>query len=102
MSPLYWLLAFVLVLVTPNDAPAQAPSCAPRAVVVDRLADGYGETRQSIGLGARGAVYEVFASIETGTWTITVTSANGLTCLIASGQAFESLADALPPKGDDA
>ena len=35
------------------------------------------------------AVVEVFASSDTGTWTITVTNASGVTCLVASGQAFE-------------
>ena len=73
-----------------------------RDAVVDRLAEGYGETRQSMGLGANNAVIEVFASAETGTWTITVTTPNGLTCLVASGQSFETLAEALPAKGNDA
>lgn len=77
-------------------------NCAPRDRVVERLADKYGETRQSMGLGANNAVVEVFASLESGSWTITVTSVNGVTCLVASGQAFEELAEALPPKGDDA
>ena len=45
---------------------------------------------------------EVFASVESGSWTITVTMSNGITCLVASGQAFEELAEVLPPKGDDA
>ena len=44
---------------------------------------------------------EVFASPETGTWTITVTTAAGMTCLVASGQAFEELAESLP-QGDPA
>ena len=35
-------------------------------------------------------------------WTITVTSPSGMTCLVASGQSFETLAEALPPKGKDA
>ena len=48
------------------------------------------------------AVVEVFASDETGTWTITVTTPNGMTCLVASGQSFEALAEALPAKGNDA
>ena len=77
-------------------------NCAPRDVVIDRLADRYGESRQSIGLGANNAVVEVFASSETGTWTITVTTPQGLTCLVASGQAFEALAEALPKPGSDA
>nr|WP_246429337.1 hypothetical protein [Sagittula marina] len=80
----------------------QLEHCAPRDKVVDRLAAKYGETRQSMGLGSNNAVMEVFASAESGSWTITVTMTNGITCLVASGQAFEELAEALPPKGDDA
>lgn len=76
--------------------------CAPRDQVIDRLATKYGETRQSMGLGANNAVMEVFASVESGSWTITVTMANGITCLVASGQAFEELVEALPPKGEPA
>jgi hypothetical protein len=77
-------------------------NCAPRAQVVERLASKYGETRQSMGLGANNAVVEVFASLESGSWTITVTMANGVTCLVASGQAFEEMAEALPAPGEDA
>lgn len=77
-------------------------NCAPRNVVLDRLAETYGETRQGMGLGAQGAVVEIFASDQTGSWTITVTTPQGLTCLVASGQSYETLADSLPPKGDDA
>ena len=81
---------------------AAASNCAPRDVVLDRLADRYGESRQSIGLGANNAVVEVFASAETGTWTIIVNTAEGLTCMSASGQAFETLAEAPPAPGTDA
>lgn len=97
------LTAALMVATLASTATAQgARNCAPRDQVVDRLASKYGESRQSIGLGSNNAVMEVFASNETGTWTITVTGVNGLTCLVASGQAFEELAEALPPKGDDA
>ncbi len=71
--------------------------CADRALVVERLADTYGESRQSIGLGANNSVIEVFASDETGTWTITVTNPAGVTCLVASGQAFENVSDEITP-----
>ena len=74
-------------------------NCAPRKVVVERLAERYRETRQSMGLGSNNAVVEVFASQETGTWTITVTTPQGMTCLVASGQAFQTLNDPLPPPG---
>ncbi|AMY70860.1 hypothetical protein [Frigidibacter mobilis] len=78
------------------------PSCGNRASVVERLAATYGETRRGIGLATGNAVVEVFASDATGTWTITVTLPDGRTCLLASGQHYEAMADALPPKGTDA
>lgn len=95
--------ATALNMMTAGMAMAQqARNCGPRELVVTRLAEGYGETRQSMGLGANNAVIEVFASEESGTWTITVTSPSGVTCLVASGQAFEELAEALPAKENDA
>jgi hypothetical protein len=81
---------------------ATAGACAPREIILDRLASKFGETRQSIGLGPNNQMVEVFASDATGTWTITVTKATGLTCLIASGQAFETLMEALPADEKDA
>ena len=91
------------VAFTATGADAQgARNCAPRDQVVARLAEGYGETRQSIGLGANKSVIEVFASDETGSWTITMTAPNGITCLMASGQAFEMLAESLPTQSNDA
>ena len=94
--------AAALYLASATDVAAQGRNCAPREAVVERLATGYGETRQSIGLGSNNAVVEVFASTETGSWTITVTTPGGLTCLVASGQSFESVAEVLPTKGSDA
>lgn len=99
MKDMFRALAFGFVAgaVLPAwPAMAQTGNCAPHAVVVERLSDGYGESRQTIGLGANNAVVETFASIETGSWTITVTTPGGLTCLVASGQAFELLAEAAP------
>ncbi|WP_170353520.1 hypothetical protein [Ruegeria lacuscaerulensis] len=75
----------------------QARNCAPREDVVKRLTETYGETRQGIGIARRGAVMEVYASDTSGSWTITVTMPDGMTCLIASGQSYEDMAEALPP-----
>ena len=100
MKALLISTALAVLLALPVSA-QNARNCAPRGAVVDRLAQGYGETRQSMGLGANNAVIEVFASDETGTWTIMVTTPNGLTCLVASGRFFERLKETLPAKGDD-
>ena len=102
-QPLQRALLAGLLLLAPLAAPRAAfaqptNTCAPREAVVARLAESYGETRQSIGLGANNALMELFASAQTGTWTITVTMANGITCLIAAGQAFETLSETRPAR----
>ncbi|WP_170562756.1 hypothetical protein [Ruegeria atlantica] len=76
---------------------AHARTCAPREEVIKRLTETYGERRQGIGIARRGAVMEVFASDHSGSWTITVTLPDGTTCLVASGQAYEMIAETLPP-----
>ncbi|WP_425043262.1 hypothetical protein [Primorskyibacter sp. S87] len=76
-------------------------NCTARDTVLSKLAKDYGETRQGIGLGTQGSVVEIFASLQTGSWTITVTLPSGVTCLIAAGQSYEALSEALPATGRD-
>lgn len=75
--------------------PARSATCAPRDTVIDRLANQFGETRRGLGVGTKNRVVEIFASPESGSWTITVTMPNGTTCLIASGQDWEEAMDDL-------
>ncbi|MCE8512140.1 hypothetical protein KBY22_05515 [Ruegeria pomeroyi] len=91
-----------LMALAAGQLQAQRNNCAPRQMVLDQLAQKYGEARRGIGLVQQGSVMEVFASDETGTWTITVTLPNGMTCMVASGQSYEALAEALPTSGNDA
>ena len=95
------LAAFALAatVVLPTTTLAQGQNCSNRDAVVERLATKYGESRQSIGMAPKGRVVEVYASLETGTWTITVTMPNGVTCLVASGQAYEAVEEELQPAG---
>lgn len=85
-----------LILATDHAFAQSRENCAPHQAVVERLAEGYGESRQSIALGANNSVVEVFANMDAGTWTITVTTPGGPTCLVASGQAYQQVAEALP------
>ncbi|MDP5084190.1 MAG: hypothetical protein NWQ23_02135 [Yoonia sp.] len=80
---------FGAMMIAATQTQAQTGNCADHAQVVERLAERYGESRQSIGLGSDNAVVEVFASMDTGSWTITVTRPGGPTCLVAAGQAYQ-------------
>lgn len=100
---LVFAAAFPLTALAPAG-PAlaqQAAVCGDRAAIVARLAEHWGESRQSIGLAADNTVVETFAS-ETGSWTITVTRPGGPTCLVASGAHYQHLAEPLPNADDPA
>ena len=95
--------AAVLYLATSTQVAAQSQrNCGSRDVVVGQLAERYGETRQSVGIGSNNAMVEVFASDASGSWTILVTMPSVVACLVASGEAFEQVAEALPAAGNDA
>lgn len=81
------LLVFILAAAWSVAAQAQQ-ACAPRADIVAELQAKYGETRRGAGLQNRGSVTEVFASAETGTWTIIVTRPDGVACMMAAGEAW--------------
>lgn len=83
------------------DAAAQGQLCGDRQQIVTRLQERYGETRQSMGLQQNNGVVEIFASLESGTWTILVTMPNGLTCLVAAGEAWDGEPDELRAPGKD-
>ena len=85
------ILAFLL-----STGAAAAQTCSDHETMVRHLAEGWGEARQSIALDAGNSVVELFASPETGTWTMTITQAGGQTCMVASGHSFEMLDEALP------
>lgn len=96
-------LAVAVALAAGPPAAEAQPSrtCADREKVLGKLEADFGETRQSYGLAANSSLIEVYASAETGTWTILVTTAQGLTCILAAGQAFENTeGDVTPVKGE--
>ncbi|ALF02069.1 MULTISPECIES: hypothetical protein [Salipiger] len=86
------LIAFCLVATA-----ALAQPCFPRDDVLARLTKGYGEAPRAMGLTKGGALMEMFASDDSGTWSIVVTLPSGLTCLLDAGSHFQPIA--APPEG---
>lgn len=66
---------------------AAAPQCGPRPEVTEAIRAQLGQSRRMIGLDAALSVVEVWAD-RAGLWTLTVTSANNVTCIIGSGDNF--------------
>jgi hypothetical protein len=89
-------LAASVFLLSAGMVQAQGTQCSDHADMERMLAENWGESRQSIALDASDSMVELFASPETGTWTLTVTQPGGPTCMIASGHAFEKVDEPLP------
>lgn len=83
-------------------APAYAANCAKRDLVVDRLQGKYSEQLTAGGLQASRtstSVLEVWSSPETGTFTVMVTNAHGVSCIVATGTDFFADTPELAPAG---
>lgn len=84
--------ATALMVFATAPSQAQDQNCGPREAIVARLADGFGEGQQMIGLAANGAIIEVFGNPETGSWTLLLSRADGISCLMAAGEYFQNIA----------
>lgn len=87
MKPI--VFAFALGL-TACPALAQQSFCGARDDLVRTLHDKYGEQRQGAGLQNAQTMIEVFASAETGTWTLVVSRTDGSACAVAAGEAWRN------------
>lgn len=77
------------------DLATPPPICAQRAVVVDRLEAAYDERPRFRLLGTGGTLVELLTA-KSGTWTMIVTTPQGITCLMAVGKHWQ---DIKPPEG---
>ncbi|SFI84854.1 hypothetical protein [Albimonas pacifica] len=73
------------------------PQCAPRPIVVEALAQKFGEHRIGMGIQNGARVVEVFVNAETGSFTVLSTSLAGLSCIVAGGEGWSP--DPLPVEG---
>lgn len=64
---------------------ADAANCAKRDSVVKRLATQYSEQLVVRGLQSKNALMEIFASEESGTFTVLITTPQGVSCVVSAG-----------------
>ena len=80
------------LLVLPLSLPAKAQNiCTARDEVLGHFDSKYSEAPVAMGLANNGGVIEVLSSGSGNTWTIIITMPNGVTCLLAAGESWESL-----------
>ena len=75
-----------------STAMAQAqPQCNNRDNVLALLAKKYKETPIAAGVTNTGGLVEVLTDIRSGTWTIIVTTPQGVSCLVAAGEGWRNM-----------
>jgi hypothetical protein len=75
----------------PALAQGAPPICKARDGLLTQLEQKYGEVPVAIGV-ADGALVELLTAKDGMTWTIILTSPKGMSCLIASGEGWQTLA----------
>ncbi|WP_417728555.1 hypothetical protein [Roseovarius sp.] len=80
-------------LAPPEAAQAQAMTCLPRVDLIERLAGRYNEHLTGGGMQSPQQLLEVWASDQTGSFTVFVTRPDGVSCVVATGQHWH---DATP------
>lgn len=65
-----------------------AGACLKRESVVEFLSSKHKEQPQYAGIAASGNILEVFTSLDGLTWTVTITSPTGISCVTASGESW--------------
>jgi hypothetical protein len=71
--------------------PLEQGPCLARIDVLAQLERKYAETPIALGLSETGAVMEIYAARDGATWTAVMTLPNGLSCLLAAGESFQTL-----------
>jgi len=90
-------LSALLLPVFAGSAAAQPLPCGPRAEIVARLGEGYGERPVGRGISQGGTMVELLVGKD-GSWTLLVTSPGGRACLVSAGEGWEAVA--LPEPGE--
>lgn len=81
-----------LALVSSTAAAAPSPSqCNDRKQVIDLLAQKYKESPVAAGVTNNGGLVEVLTDGKGGTWTIIVTTPQGVSCLVAAGEGWRPM-----------
>ena len=81
-------------LLVATTTAAQAQPCNTRDEVMTMLGNRYQEAPVARGVTSNGKMIEVLKSSQAAdqdTWTIVITSPNGLTCLVAAGEGLRFL-----------
>ncbi len=81
----------VAPVAAPQPAPTQPMACRPHDEVIEHLAWRYGEAPVALGVTNKGALVELLSKPDGGTWTLIVTTPQGMSCLVAAGEGWRNM-----------
>ena len=98
MTTILWVLAAVCLLVllclAPTIANAQQPQaqppCGDHDKIVAQLSAKYKEAPRAMGITGGNSFLEIYVS-PSGTWTTMITTPNGPTCIVGTGEGWEDI-----------
>lgn len=88
---LRFMLIALVVIGFSLPASAQQIPCGKRGDVLKQLSVRHSEAPAAMGLSSTGGMLEVLTSPTGGSWTILMTMPNGVSCLVAAGENWESV-----------
>ena len=86
-----YALLIILFLLWPLSVQSQQDPlfCKPHANILATLNEKYGEYVMAYAVDNQGRIIEIFRNPKTKTWTVIVTVANDLSCVVGAGQKME-------------
>lgn len=94
-----FLCAIAAAFMIPTVSNAQS-FCAPSEVVEEGLYSKYGESIVRRGLQDSNTIYEWWENSESGTWTVVRRTADGISCVMTSGNHVHKPLSDENPEGD--
>lgn len=77
-----------------GNQPQVRMPCHDAMEIHKQLSKKYSEAPVAFGLQTNGNLLQIYASKESGTWTVVSTTPAGLSCIVAAGKSWENLPEA--------
>lgn len=88
-----------ILLAAPAAQPAELV-CAERETLLTSLSREYKEAPKELGLANNGTVVELLTTRDGNTWTMLMTRPDGTACVIAAGEAWDSIPAQMAATGE--
>lgn len=92
-------LAALMLTASPAVQPVEMV-CAEREALLSSLLKEYKEAPRELGLANNGSVVELLTTRDGKTWTMLMTRPDGTACVIAAGEAWDSIPAQLAASGE--